>query len=256
MDKGSKFGNKRDTAKFKKERHVCTVKRDEGRLSDSSEEEVSTAINTVRILTVDDTSDGFWARPKLEGHSVKMQIDTGSKASLVSYDVYRKFLKHLPRQPSDTVFKGYTGHRVQIKGMTEVTVHCNDQTAKLPVYVTQKNCPAIMGREWLKRIRLNWQEIRKLSHGSTQLQTILEKHKDVFREELGSMKKITVKLHIKPDSKPVFMKARPVPYAIRLKVEADLDALVKNGVLEPVTTSEWATPIVPVPKKDGGIRIC
>ena len=98
--------------------------------------------------------------------------------------------------------------------------------------------------------------MRKLSHGSTQLQAILEEHKEVFREDLGSMKNITVKLHVKPDSKPVLMKARPVPYAIRPKVEADLDALVKNGALEPVTTSEWATPIVPVPQKDGGIRIC
>ncbi|XP_057682804.1 uncharacterized protein K02A2.6-like [Corythoichthys intestinalis] len=70
------------------------------------------------------------------------------------------------------------------------------------------------------------------------------------------MKDITVKLHIKPGSKPVFMKARTVPYAIRDKVEADLDALVKSGVLEPVTTSEWATPIVPVPKKNSGIRTC
>ena len=30
-----------------------------------------------------------------------------------------------------------------MKGMTEVTVQCHDQTAKLPVYVTQKKCPAI-----------------------------------------------------------------------------------------------------------------
>nr|XP_033477362.1 uncharacterized protein K02A2.6 [Epinephelus lanceolatus] len=113
-----------------------------------------------------------------------------------------------------------------------------------------------MGRVWLKKIRLNWQEVRKLSPSSTQLQVILEKHEEVFREELGSMKNITVKLHVKPGSKPVFLKARPVPYAIRPKVEADLDAMVKNGVLEPVTTSEWATPIVPVQKKDGGIRTC
>lgn len=76
--------------------------------TDSSEEEVSTAINTVQILNVDDTSDGFWVRPKLKGHSFKMQIDTRSRTSLVSYDVYRKFLKHLPLQPSDTIFKGYT----------------------------------------------------------------------------------------------------------------------------------------------------
>lgn len=33
-----------------------------------------------------------------------------------------------------------------MRGMTEVTVQCNDQTAKLPMYVTHKNCPAILGR--------------------------------------------------------------------------------------------------------------
>lgn len=85
-----------------------------------------------------------------------------------------------------------------MRGMTEVTVQCNDQTAKLPMYVTHKNCPAILGREWLQRIRL--QEIRKLSHGSTQLQVILEKHKEGFCEELGSMKKNIMKLRVKPDS--------------------------------------------------------
>lgn len=100
-----------------------------------------------------------------------------------------------------------------------------------------------------KKIRLDWQEVRKPSHSSTPLQAILEKHNEVFREELGSMKKITVKLHEKPDSKPVFMKTRPVPFAIRLKVEADLNDLVKNGVLGAVTTSEWATLIIPAPKR-------
>ena len=91
--------------------------------------------------------------------------------------------------------------------------------------------------------------VRKLSHSLAPLQEIMEKHVEVFRDELGSMKDITVKLQLKADSKPVFMKARPVPYAIRAKVEADMDALVKNGILGPVTISEWATPIIPVLKK-------
>ena len=120
-----------------------------------------------------------------------------------------------------------------MEGMTDVTVIHNGQTKKLPVYVTKGNHPAIMGRAWLREIRLDWQVVRKLSHSLTPLQEILEKNAEVFRDELGSMKDISVKLHVKADSKPVFMKARSVPYAIRTKVEADVDALVKNGVFEP-----------------------
>lgn len=71
-----------------------------------------------------------------------------------------------------------------------------------------------------------------------------------FCEELGSTKGITVKLHVNPDAKPVSMKARPVSYVTWPKVEVDLDALVKDRVLEPVTTSELATPMVLVPKKE------
>lgn len=179
--------------------------------------------NTVQIMSVDESSEAYWAKPKLEGHSVKMQIDTGSKASLVSHKIYKKCMRHLSLCPSDTVLTAYTGHPVHMKGMTDVTVQCNGQTARLPVYVTKRNYPAITGRAWLKEIPLNWQAVRKLSHGATHLQAILEKHEEIFRDELGSMKDITVKLHVKPGSKPVFMKDRPVPYTIRPKVEADLD---------------------------------
>ncbi|XP_061904359.1 uncharacterized protein K02A2.6-like [Entelurus aequoreus] len=216
---GSKTGNKVKSAHYKKKRQVHTVKYEKESNSDSSEEDMSTTVNTIRVMNVGESSDGFWAKAKLEGHSIKMQIDTGSRASLVSYKIYRKHMRHLPLRPADTVFRAYTGHTVHMKGMTDVLVQCNDQTVRLPVYITQGDYAAIMGRVWLKAIHLNWQEVRKMSDSSTQLQMILEKHKEVFRDELGCMENITVKLHVKPDTKPVFLRARPVPYAIRSKVE-------------------------------------
>lgn len=45
-------------------------------------------------------------------------------------------------------------------------------------------------------------------------------------------------------------------YALKPKVEVELDKLVEDGVLEKCDFSEWATPIVPVSKKDGSVRIC
>ena len=55
---------------------------------------------------------------------------------------------------------------------------------------------------------------------------------------------------------PRFFKARPVAYALREKIETELDRLVKEGTIEPVEFSEWATPIVPIVKEDGTIGIC
>ncbi|XP_064483040.1 uncharacterized protein K02A2.6-like [Ornithodoros turicata] len=39
-------------------------------------------------------------------------------------------------------------------------------------------------------------------------------------------------------------------------VTQELQRLQREGVLVPVKTSEWAAPIVPVPKKDGRVRVC
>ena len=47
-----------------------------------------------------------------------------------------------------------------------------------------------------------------------------------------------------------------MPYSLRSKVETELNQLEQEDVIMAVTWSEWATPIVVVPKKDGTIRLC
>ena len=55
---------------------------------------------------------------------------------------------------------------------------------------------------------------------------------------------------------PRFHRPRSVPYALKSVVEEELDRLLRVGVLETVEHSDWAAPIVVVPKKDGRVRIC
>lgn len=45
-------------------------------------------------------------------------------------------------------------------------------------------------------------------------------------------------------------------HALLDKVLEALNRLVAAGIISPVTKTDWATPIVPVLKKDGTVRIC
>lgn len=88
------------------------------------------------------------------------------------------------------------------------------------------------------------------------LDELLHKHEAIFNDELGTVRSHQAKLHVHPDATPKFCKARPIPFAIREAIERELDRLEASGIIHKVTHSEWAAPIVPVPKKDGRFRIC
>ena len=85
----------------------------------------------------------------------------------------------------------------------------------------------------------------------------LNKHyAEIFKPELCTVKSVTAKLHLKNSVKPVFQKAHPVPYALCPAVEKELKKMEDEGIIEPVEVSDWATPIVCVPKTDGSLRVC
>ena len=70
------------------------------------------------------------------------------------------------------------------------------------------------------------------------------------------MRKFKANLRVKSDAKPVFHRPRSVPYAIKDIIEKELERLEREGIIKKVEHSEWAAPIVPVPKGDGQIRVC
>ena len=67
------------------------------------------------------------------------------------------------------------------------------------------------------------------------------------------MHEFTAVVVVKPDTKPRFCRTRSVPHALKEPIERELDRLESEGVIEPVSHSDWA---VAVPKLDGTVRLC
>ena len=84
------------------------------------------------------------------------------------------------------------------------------------------------------------------------MQGILDQHAEVFQTGLWTISNLEAIIHIEPEAKPRFFKPCTVPYAIKPKVEMELKRLQQLGVIEPVTTAEWAAPIMPY----GSVRRC
>ena len=105
--------------------------------------------------------------------------------------------------------------------------------------------PNLLGRNWLSHLKLNWQEIHYVT--SPGLHQLLQQYDQVFQEGLGTLRGYEDKIEVDPNAQPMFSKARTLPYAMRPKVEEELNRLVAEGTLEPV---DWAAPIVAVLKSD------
>ena len=119
-------------------------------------------------------------------------------------------------------------------------------------YVVQGSCPTLLGRDWLSCIPLVWTRIRVVVLGMATPGHLIKKYQDVFEPGTGTMIQLKAHLSLKEQVKSRFCKPRPVPFAIR----KEQDHLEESGVLCRVDYSEWDAPIVPMPKKDGAIRIC
>ena len=90
----------------------------------------------------------------------------------------------------------------------------------------------------------------------SRLSEILERYEDVFGDDLGCCKGPSVSILVQQDAAPRFRAAWKVPYAWNQKLEGELEQLQEEGIIEPVRHSDWASPIVPILKSDGSLRIC
>ena len=185
-----------------------------------------------------------------------MELDTGAAVSVIGEITFNTVFKNaINIQPSNITLRTYLGKELPILGTVEVEVQYKSQKALLPLIIVKGQGASLFGRNWLDSIQINWPTINSVITDQS-VQALINKHPRLYRSELGTLQGVEAKIFISPNAQPRFFKPRPVAYAMKAKVEQELDRLQQEGVIKPVQFSDWAAPIVPVTKSDGTIRIC
>lgn len=218
----------------------------------------------VKYVSGNDQAEPMFLELIVNGIKLKMELDTGTYVTVISEKYFNKHLKGYTLAKTERNFKVYGNSILQPIGkLTKLTVEFENEKKELECFILPGAGPSLIGRQWLnafglwpiKLIHKNKNRFDKIDVENV-TNHLYKQYNELFSDTPGMYNKSKTKIHLKSDARLVAMKCRHVAHALRPLIEKELDRLVELGHLEPVEISEWTTPIVPVFKSNGNIRIC
>lgn len=196
----------------------------------------------------------------INGAKLRLQLDTASDVTIISHNNWKKLGKPFLHS-SDIEPGSASGGKVKLWGFFKCQMNLNDRTAMGKCYVSARL--DLLGIDWIERLGL-WNVPFNticntiLANGDKNdlVKQVHGKFPTLFSSGLGLCNKTKVSLELKHDARPIFRKARPVPFAAGPAIEEEILRQQHLGVFTPVTYAEFAAPIVAVKKSNGKIRIC
>ena len=136
--------------------------------------------------------------------------------------------------------------------MTKIPVRYQSEVVELPLVIVSGDTPALLGRNWMEMMKLDWSSIRAvtLETGIASVGEIVKRHLPFVKESYESIRDFKTKIYLRPETTPAFRKARPVPFARREMVAAELDRLEASDIIPKVERT------VNVVNTDKSIRVC
>jgi len=107
--------------------------------------------------------------------------------------------------------------------------------------------------EWLEKSMLGDENCE--GYKESEISKLLERKKECFSDSPGLCTIGECEVVLSDNHQVVNIPPRNIPIHIRPQVEAEINKLLTAGIIVP-SEEEWCSPIVPVKKKDGSIRIC
>lgn len=179
------------------------------------------------FISSDDKHDTFKRVVSLNGKDIEVLLDTGASRTMINKQTANKC--NVQISDSDLNLCDYSGNAINILGCAKVDLKFKDFTQKdYPIVVVEKG-KNLLGRDFLNQLNDNF----------------------VLNVQCKN-----VHLRLRSQANPVFIRPRPLPFSIKDRVKNKIDEMVKKGILQPITSSEWGTPLVVVKKPNGDLRLC
>lgn len=163
----------------------------------------------------------------------RFKVDSGADVTLMSRDTYDS-LKYKPSLENVSVSISSVNAKINVFGSFLMHVIYKGSSYDIVTYVA--DCRSDL-----------------LSRGAASAMSLLSLRADGLGVMSGGPVVVAMR-DVEPFSVSV---PRKVPFALKPKIDTELDRMVNEGVISPVTgPTSWCSNIVPVEKPNGSVRIC
>lgn len=99
---------------------------------------------------------------RCNGVKMRMEVDTGAAVSVISESLYWSKFKKVKLQPCNLNFQTYTDHPLELLEKINVQVQNGVQDLRLTLLVSRGKGPALMGRDWIRVLNLDWSQVNHI----------------------------------------------------------------------------------------------
>ena len=125
----------------------------------------------------------------LDNTPVVMEVDTVATLSIMSYSTFRSTWprdRTADLKDAEARLRTYTGEKITEKGALDMKVSYENQKAELTLTIVDGAGPTLLGRDWLRHLRLNWSTLNHIRNKDrSELQTLLNTHSALLLKAWG-----------------------------------------------------------------------
>lgn len=226
-------------------------KRQRVRMIETEEQEVEHD-----VYSIDGTGEKLIC--SVGGTKIEMIIDSGSKFNLIDKSTWKLMIADglkMSNQRDDTIrFKAYGSHPLKLITVFDADIEVHDVNKVLKefatFYVIEEGREPLLGKETAQKMGLLIIGLPSLHQN--QVYSIASRV-----APFPKIKGVEIKLDIDMSVKPSNLPLRSIPLSLEDKIKEKILEMENQDIIEKVEGySEWCSPMVPVFKDNGEVRIC